>query len=427
MMSASGALQPGFLSRFCCLAACLLAPAASGAVQDARVLCNANDHEILWNALVYQLPVTTEAANQHAFVRRLVPNPPLDDIREQTVFDGPAHDFGGGLPPLSQSSNGPELGFDAAHGVEVVYTLEDTATNEWSIARQANYCLRLEESCWSFLEIPNTNPDENRWKPFVTASLSTRAKIVYFRTPGPRDVDVRVAWRDLEDPDPAHEHVIDDPNVTGFGRWAEIGGQPFLVVIYGPLDAENQVALYDVTPPYRQPPLQIVTSGPGIRSEAAATVDPASGRPTVVTANTIGDANVLEVYQRIDGVWTHLYDFDAAQAGETNPSLAFVQSAEFFSWRNRLYFAFLTSDTDSFATTTRGNLRITRVEPEGPPTYFKVLNDESIQRKRTEPEIHFPSNDAPVVFYTLRTEVPGEDGCNANNNTLRRARTLVTR
>jgi hypothetical protein len=120
-----------------------------------------------------------------------------------------------------------------------------------------------------------------------------------------------------------------------------------------------------------------------------------------------------------------MYDFDAADAGETNPNLRFVQSPEFYTWRNRLYFAFLTSDTDSFSTTTRGNLRVTRVESSGPPTYFRLLNDESIERKRTEPEIHYPANDAPVVFYTLRTEVAGEDGCNANNNTLRRARTIV--
>jgi hypothetical protein len=69
---------------------------SAGRGQDAPVLCNANDHEIYSNTLTYQLPVTTEAANQHAFVRKLVPNPPLDDIREETVFDGPATDFGGG-------------------------------------------------------------------------------------------------------------------------------------------------------------------------------------------------------------------------------------------------------------------------------------------------------------------------------------------
>ena len=423
-MTASSSLRSSLLLRIACCACTVLAPAAQAAVQDAPVLCNANDHEIYSNTLTYQLPVATEAANQHAFVRKLVPNPPLDDIREETVFDGPATDFGGGLPPLSQSSNGPEVGFDVNQGQEIVYTLEDPVTHDWYLARQANACYRQDESCWSFLAIPNTNPGENRWHPFITQTR-TQAKIVYYKTPGPRDVDVRVAWRNLEDPDPSHERVINDANVTAFGRWARFDNQPFLVVLYGPTDADNQAAVYDVTPPYLEPPLKIVTSGSGIRTEATVAVDPASGRPTLVASTEFGDTNVFEVYQRVAGVWTHMYDFDAAQAGETNPNLAFVQSPEFFTWRNRLYFAFITSDTDSFSTTTRGNVRVTRVESNGPPSYFRLLNDEAIERKRTEPEIHYPTNDAPVVFYTLRTEVNGEDGCNAYNNTLRRARTIA--
>jgi hypothetical protein len=186
-------------------------------LNDVTVKCNANDAEILGNVITWQFPVPIAAESQHVFVQRLVPDPPIIDINPTTVFDGPPIDLDSGLPPLSQSFNGPEFGFDTGHGIEVVYTKE-TDPNHWFVARQANYCLpQLPEcpTCWSELEFPNPAPaSDNRWGPFSTESV-TAAKVVYFKDEViPRDpIERRLAWRNLEGPD-LTEHVIDDPSAT---------------------------------------------------------------------------------------------------------------------------------------------------------------------------------------------------------------------
>jgi hypothetical protein len=119
--------------------------------ENVMVLCNASDHEILANLMTYQLqgPPPPENPFQSAYVRRLVPDPPLDDIRLATVFDGAEKYLGNGLPPLSDSLNGPELGFDPNDGAEVVYTLEDSVTHNWYLARSANSCFQLADECWN--------------------------------------------------------------------------------------------------------------------------------------------------------------------------------------------------------------------------------------------------------------------------------------
>ena len=105
-----------------------------------------------------------------------------------------------------------------------------------------------------------------------------------------------------------------------------------------------------------------------------------------------------------------------------------MQSPEPFVYRGRLYVAFVTSDTGDFASLTRGNIRITRLDPGGaPPTFFKLLDDDTIERKRLEPEIHFPTNDSPVVYFMQRATAQGEDGCAPNSVMLRRARTGLRR
>lgn len=410
-----------FVGTFCLASAALSAP---GANDDVHMMCVANDHEILNHTMVFQKRVAAENPNQHLIVRRLSPVPPADDIRPETVFIGGELDLDAGLPLLSQSSNGPELGLDAEHGVEIVYTKE-TPEGLWHLARLANNCPNVAPQCWAYREIPNTTEKQNRWGPFATGTAGKRAWVVYYRTPGPRDVNKRVAWRVLEDPDPTHERVIADANVSFIGPWARIGGEDFIMALYGPPDGDRQVALYDVTPPFTGPRLTIVTGGPGNRTEAAFRTDPATGRATIFATTTVGATNVMEVWQRIGGTWSFRYSFDAAAIGETNPALSWVQSPEPFVAGGKLYLAILTSDTDEFSTTTQGNLRIARIDPDGPPTFFKVLNDESIVRKRTEPEIHYTANDGPVVFYTMKTAEDGEEGCDLGNNTMRRARTAL--
>jgi len=416
-----------------CVAAALAAAAGAETQtvgNDVRILCKVQDHEIFGNTMTWQLLVPgTEASNQHAMVRRMAPAPPIMNISESTVFAGPTVDLGGGLASISDSRNGPEFGFGPTAGTQVVFSAEDPNTHNFYIGRSGNACPQLDDGCWISLPFPNPDPAENRWHALATTTTVPTSKIIYFHSPGPRDTDVHIAWRDLEDTDLSHEQILDDPNAVDFSAWALINNEYFMVLQYGPPDGDQQVALYDVTPPYQNPRLKVVTSGPGVRSEAAIRVDPASGRYTLFAVNDAGGgANVMEIYQRIAGVWTHLYDFDAAQAGEGNPLLAYVQSPEPFVYRNRLYLAFVTADTSDFSTLTKGNIRITRIDPGGqPPTFFKLLSDASLERKRFEPEIHFPTNDRPVVFYVQRTEVQGEDGCNANSATLRRARTGLPR
>jgi hypothetical protein len=48
-------------------------------------------------------------------------------------------------------------------------------------------------------------------------------------------------------------------------------------------------------------------------------------------------------------------------------------------------------------------------------------------RKRIEAEVHFPTNDSPVIIYTHKAEEQDGigEGCNVGDNMLRRARTDI--
>jgi hypothetical protein len=294
--------------------------------EDVQVKCNANDHEILANVMAFQLAASpalpgTEDAIQHLWVQRLVPDPPIDDIREETVFDGVATDLGGGLPPLSESLNGPEIGFDITAGVEIVATVESQdPVPRWFVARWANYSYQIDPGAWEYLPFANPAPYE-RWGPFPTRNTSGLAKVVYLRTNGPRETTTpQLVWRDLENPNINLEQVLNDPNVTRFGQWVRVDNDDRIMTQYGPPGAylDRQIALYDVTPPYLTGPLQIITRGPGTRTDPSFRLDPYTGRYTLVNVKSEGadpQSNVIEVHQRIDGVWTKLYEFDSVAAG----------------------------------------------------------------------------------------------------------------
>jgi hypothetical protein len=145
------------------------------------------------------------------------------------VFDGVQQALDDDLPPLGDSRNGPELGFDAAHGIEVVYTKEIDSSH-WFIARQSNSCFQAFENCWG---------------PFATPSLQQPAKVVYLRDLDlpPRDGNRRLVWRDLEDPDLSHEQVLDDPNATQFGQWVRIDNEDLILTQYDLADGSRQIAL----------------------------------------------------------------------------------------------------------------------------------------------------------------------------------------
>jgi hypothetical protein len=224
--------------------------------------------------------------------------------------------------------------------------------------------------------------------------------------------------------------VLDDPNATFFGQWKRIDNEDIILTLYAD-GANRQIALWDATPfPIGTPPVAVITSGPGRRQDPALWFDPATSRYSLVTlrAPVEGGPNVAEVWQRIAGVWTYLYEFDAGDAGETMSGFDYLQSPEPFVYQNLSYFAFLTSNAADFLDPNgKGNIRITRVDARGPPSYFKRLNESLELRKRIEAEIHYPTNDSPVAFYTQKAE--GDDGalqgCNPGDNMLRRARTGV--
>lgn len=92
--------------------------------------------------------------------------------------------------------------------------------------------------------------------------------------------------------------------------------------------------------------------------------------------------------------------------------------------------AFVTADVPDFSSATSGNIWITRVDvDDGNPenNYYKQLNaadDPLHRRKRTEPEVHYPVNDMPVVFYSQEAANGDGSGCDPGVNMLRRVRTF---
>jgi hypothetical protein len=238
----------------------------------------------------------------------------------------------------------------------------------------------------------------------------------------------RLAWRQLES-QPQQENLIDDANATGFGQWKRIDNVDVILTLYDE-GANRQVALYalDGTPAF-----EVITSGTGTRLGPALWLDPATGRYTLVVLRDVGGqppSNVAEIWQRNPQTlnWVKLYEFDAADVGETDSELVWLQSMEPFIYQGVSYLVFQTSSSNNFLAEQVSHVRIMRVDEES-PTYFKRVSqiEEGEERKRTESEVHHPTNDSPAIFYTQ--EAVGQDdggaGCSAGDNMLRRARTGV--
>jgi hypothetical protein len=137
------------------------------------------------------------------------------------------------------------------------------------------------------------------------------------------------------------------------------------------------------------------------------------------------------VYKRIGPDWIRRYEFNAAIAGDNppDPDDVHVQSPELFTYNNRLWIVFVSSNEPDFVTATRGNIRITRVEPDTVPddNIYKRLNVDT-PAKRTEPEVHYLTNESAAIFYARQAENPDPDGCPVTvplMNKLYRARTLL--
>jgi hypothetical protein len=187
-MQPSSPSRPSVHAFVACCCACLITPPAWAPPldQDEIVLCNANDAEITANLMAYQLKLNVLDLDEHLFVRRLVPDPPLDDIGPDTVFFGVDVDLGGGLPPLSDSHNGPEIGHDSNAGWEVVYTLANIPVpGQWRVAWRSNACFfwlgdTLWKNCWvPRQELPNDQGWANRWFPFASTVAAQPAKVAY--------------------------------------------------------------------------------------------------------------------------------------------------------------------------------------------------------------------------------------------------------
>jgi hypothetical protein len=272
-------------------------------------------------------------------------------------------------------------------------------------------------------DITNIPAGSNRWNPFVTQNADASATVVYFRTPAARDAQRRLAIRTLE-ATLATETVINDPNAfSGTHRWARIDNKDYIVTTYGQGSGTDDVdiVLYNVTDTSLTP-INITATRSGRRGDGWIGFDPAagtSGRYTLVDVRTNAlDATevFVEVWQRTStppapDVWEFQYEFDAAQAGDSgNP---YVQSPELFNFGNHLYVAFVTADQANFVTSTRGTVRITRIEAgDSDPSdnHYRLLTTAENLVKRTEPEIHYVgSNHLPVVFYAQEAGVGDED------------------
>jgi hypothetical protein len=137
------------------------------------------------------------------FIGRLKANPSPPYTAQSVFLYQPAAIDSGPLPPLSQTLNGPEIGFDTAAGFEVVHTKR--IGDNWYHARRANGCPARAPGCWQPQGFPNDPPGSNRWGPFVTQNLDTAASVVYFHTDGDREVGRGLAFRSLEDTNLANE------------------------------------------------------------------------------------------------------------------------------------------------------------------------------------------------------------------------------
>jgi hypothetical protein len=389
------------------------------------MLCNVYDHEIFEDVLAYQVPIdetNIETSLGELFIARVrpVPNPATPPYTAESVFREAPFQKDTDLPPLLQSLNGPEIGFDETVGFEVAYTKVGTGDN-WYHARLANDCVIQMPGCWLQKDFVNAPSGSNRWNPFVTQNADGAATAVYFRTPGSRDAQRRLALRPLEE-SLAEEVVISDPNAfSGTHRWARIDSKDYIVTTYGQGTGTDDVdiVLYD-SMDTSFTPINITATRAGKRGDGWIGFDPApppSGRYTLVDVKTdIQDSTKvsIEVWQQTaPNAWTFQYEFNAATAGDSgNP---YVQSPELFSFGNHLYIAFVTSDQANFVSSTRGTVRITRIEADDSDpsdNHYRLLTTAENLVKRTEPEVHYVGNGGthiPVIFYTQEAGVGDED------------------
>jgi hypothetical protein len=277
------------------------------------------------------------------------------------------------------------------------------------------------------------------------------ASVVYFYTAGePDNLARRLAYRVLEDlsPPATPEHVIippppdfDESNATFWGHWVSIDDHDYILTFYGPPtgNGDVHVALYDPTAANPDIPNLVTLGRDGRRNGTFMALDenPAlpNGEPHYTLVSVRSDytedpeapATFIEVYREdpVTHVWSFQYEFNA---GYTGDGLEFVQSPELFTYGDRLFIVFVTSDERDFQTATEGNIWITRVEANQQPSSFKRRLNDAATAKRTEPEIHYLQSNVPVVFYAKGSQLGGDLDCpdvpaNVQVNKLMRAKT----
>jgi hypothetical protein len=195
-------------------------------VHENFILCNVYDPEFFENILAYQEALNTEnpdASNGRLMIGRLKghPQPPFD---ASSVFMWqPVSIDEDPLPPIGDTTNGPEIGFDGDHAYEVVYTKLDQATGNWFHARAANTCNvpAWSSTCFEVKNFPNVGQYTNRWGPFVTQNseldIPEPAKVVYRASSGsPMLNSKRKVFRELEDANLSHETTIDGGDESSY-------------------------------------------------------------------------------------------------------------------------------------------------------------------------------------------------------------------
>jgi hypothetical protein len=413
-------------------AVALLACNPALALDDHFVQCRAADPEILDDLMTYQL-------GDSLYVQRLIAAP---DPAGPFLRGGPLR-LDRGLASSGLTTNGPEIGLDDAVGYVVVYTKQD-AQQRWSVARAAYACEPSgSNACfvranWGLRSFSNLGALDNRSRPFVSALPSEVAWVSYLwaldTQPPPNDAPIaRPAWRRLEDPN-NQETLVRDDSVDSSGKWVEVDGRVWLLGSIGADGVpDTQVALAD--PDVVPPVFTSITSGTGVRGEAAVWFDPASGSYLLSyrwRAAPVTTSNEMRVHRRDEttGAWSAepFLTFTAidAEGDPTTPRVWILSNEPFVDGAGNSYLAFSTGDQASFSSVTDGNVWYVNVDAAGAtqPQFVRV-NETTNVTNRMEPELHYPSNDGPVVFYTQIAQ-PGDPQCQPNDPTVRRARTGLT-
>jgi hypothetical protein len=411
-------------------AGALLAPGRLPALDDRLVQCRAVDPEISSHLLAYQL-------GNRLYVQRLAAAP---GVAGPFLRGGPLR-VDSGLPSAGQTYNGPEIGLDATLGFEVVYTKQD-AERRWYLARAAYGCEpRWSDACfvrasWEIRDFPNLAAFDHRWRPYASADASHAAWVAYLRgtdlspPPHPASADRQLAWRLLEEEN-SQETVAAGADALYTGIWVDIDGQPRIVTPVGPLGADLQVALIDLSGP--APAITPITSGSGLRTEPVIWFDPASASYLLAylwrEGNTAA-SNEMRFHRRdgATGLWPAdpFLAFTARDAeGDPGTTREWLLSLEPFvdAGTGTSYLAFSTGDERAFGSVTDGNVWYVQVDATGPgQPAFRRVNDTTHLTKRMEPEIHYPRNDGPVIYFT-QIATAGDAECTPGEPTLRRART----